>query len=165
MALPDGWWDEIRYFDGTNLKPRRMPKNAQTPRRRVHALLDGGTYNGTKLLAKITRVRALDSGQKDMTNTPARIMTRREPFSTNNRLQEEQTSLANRLAQELNPRASEDQLKTLCRNQPSSPADQSKLPKQRRCERTIVAGNVKVHRFSTKTILPQTLKKEKSPGV
>ena len=28
-----------RCFDGTNLKPRKLPENAQTPTRRVHAVL------------------------------------------------------------------------------------------------------------------------------
>jgi hypothetical protein len=30
-----------RHFDGTNLKPRKLPENAQTPTSRVHALLGG----------------------------------------------------------------------------------------------------------------------------
>ena len=33
-----------RHFDGTNLEPRRLPENAQTPTSRVHALL-GGTLH------------------------------------------------------------------------------------------------------------------------
>jgi hypothetical protein len=28
-----------RHFDGTNFKPRNLPENAQTPTRRVHAVL------------------------------------------------------------------------------------------------------------------------------
>ena len=28
-----------RHFDGTNTKPRKLSENAQTPTRRVHALL------------------------------------------------------------------------------------------------------------------------------
>ena len=28
-----------RHFAGTNLKPRKLPENAQTPTRRVHAVL------------------------------------------------------------------------------------------------------------------------------
>ncbi len=28
-----------RHFDGTNFKPRKLPENAQTPTRRVHAVL------------------------------------------------------------------------------------------------------------------------------
>ena len=31
-----------RRFDRTNLKPRKQLENAQTPRRRVHAVLGGG---------------------------------------------------------------------------------------------------------------------------
>jgi hypothetical protein len=30
-----------RHFDGTNLKPRKVPENAPTPTSRVHALLGG----------------------------------------------------------------------------------------------------------------------------
>jgi hypothetical protein len=30
-----------RRFTGTNLKPRKLPENAQTPTRRVHAVLGG----------------------------------------------------------------------------------------------------------------------------
>jgi hypothetical protein len=30
-----------RYFDGTNSKPRKVLENAQTPTRRVHAVLGG----------------------------------------------------------------------------------------------------------------------------
>jgi hypothetical protein len=30
-----------RHFAGTHLKPHKLPKNAQTPTRRVHALLGG----------------------------------------------------------------------------------------------------------------------------
>jgi hypothetical protein len=33
-------------FDGTDFKPRELPENAQTPTRRVHAVL-GGFYNST----------------------------------------------------------------------------------------------------------------------
>jgi len=32
-----------RHFDGTNLKPRKVPENAQTPTSRVHAVL--GVFN------------------------------------------------------------------------------------------------------------------------
>jgi hypothetical protein len=28
-----------RHFDGTSFKPRKLPENAQTPTRRVHAVL------------------------------------------------------------------------------------------------------------------------------
>ncbi len=31
-----------RHFAGTNLKPRKLPENAQTPTRRVHAVLGAG---------------------------------------------------------------------------------------------------------------------------
>ena len=30
-----------RHFDGTNFKPRKLPENAATPTRRVHAVLGG----------------------------------------------------------------------------------------------------------------------------
>jgi len=30
-----------RHFDGTSLKPRKTPETAQTPTRRVHAVLGG----------------------------------------------------------------------------------------------------------------------------
>jgi len=30
-----------RHFDGTNLKPRKLPENAQSPTSRVHAVLGG----------------------------------------------------------------------------------------------------------------------------
>jgi len=30
-----------RHFAGTNSKPRKLPENAQTPTRRVHAMLGG----------------------------------------------------------------------------------------------------------------------------
>ena len=33
-----------RYFAGTSFKPRKLPKNAQTPTSRVHALLGTGTF-------------------------------------------------------------------------------------------------------------------------
>src|SRR3990172_2836897 len=42
---PNGWRYPLvggtrqRYFDGTNSKPRKVPKNAATPTSRVHALL------------------------------------------------------------------------------------------------------------------------------
>ena len=42
---PNGWRYPLvggtreRHFDGTNLKPRTMPENAQTPTSRVHAVL------------------------------------------------------------------------------------------------------------------------------
>jgi len=45
MSAPNGWRYPLvggtrqRHFDGTNLKPRNLPENAQTPTRRVHALL------------------------------------------------------------------------------------------------------------------------------
>ena len=29
------------HFDGTNFEPRKLPENAQTPTRRVHAVLGG----------------------------------------------------------------------------------------------------------------------------
>ena len=30
-----------RHFDGTNPEPKKLPENAQTPTRRVHAVLGG----------------------------------------------------------------------------------------------------------------------------
>jgi hypothetical protein len=36
-----------RHFDGTNLKPRKLPENAQTPTSRVHAVLGGAKYGHT----------------------------------------------------------------------------------------------------------------------
>ncbi len=33
-----------RHFAGTNFQPRNLPENAQTPTRRVHAVL-GGIHN------------------------------------------------------------------------------------------------------------------------
>ena len=39
-----------RHFDGTNLKPHKMPKNAQTPTSRVHAVL--ASYWQGKLLGR-----------------------------------------------------------------------------------------------------------------
>ena len=33
-----------RHFDGTNLKPHKLPENAQTPTSRVHAVLGGGVF-------------------------------------------------------------------------------------------------------------------------
>ena len=59
-------------------------------------------------------------------------MTRERAMQHNNKLHQEQSWLANRLAQELAPRASEDQMKTEHQNRPTSHADKSKLPKQKR---------------------------------
>ena len=67
----------------------------------MHALLDGGTYNGINLLEQITRVRALDRGQNDSTNAPTTIMTPGEQIATNDKLQQERNWLAYRFAQEL----------------------------------------------------------------
>ena len=92
-------------------------------------------------------------------------MTRREQIATTHKLHQEQAKLAYRLVQEAKPRAKEDQLKTYGENRPILHADKGKLRKQRRFERLIGAGNVKVHHFSSQTILPKTLKREKSPGV
>jgi hypothetical protein len=39
MALPAGGRDERTPFARTNLKPQKLPENAQTPTSRVHALL------------------------------------------------------------------------------------------------------------------------------
>ena len=45
MAAPNGERYPLvggtrqRHFDGTNLKPRKLLKNAQTPTSRVHAVL------------------------------------------------------------------------------------------------------------------------------
>jgi hypothetical protein len=36
-----------RHFAGTNLKPRKVLENAQTPRRRVHALL--GSFDASQI--------------------------------------------------------------------------------------------------------------------
>jgi len=43
--LPNGWRYPLvggtreRHFDGANVKPRKLPENAQTPTSRVHAVL------------------------------------------------------------------------------------------------------------------------------
>jgi len=39
LALPASGRDEIKHFNGTNFKPRKMLENAQNPTCRVHALL------------------------------------------------------------------------------------------------------------------------------
>jgi hypothetical protein len=45
LSAPNGWRYPLvggtrkRHFDGTSLKPRKLPENAQTPTSRVHALL------------------------------------------------------------------------------------------------------------------------------
>jgi len=50
---PNGWRYPLvggtrqRHFDGTNLKPRKLPENAQTPTSRVHAVLGGFTERKT----------------------------------------------------------------------------------------------------------------------
>jgi len=44
FALPAGGWDEKTPFDGTNFKPHKLPENAQTPTRRVHAVLGGNLF-------------------------------------------------------------------------------------------------------------------------
>src|SRR5215216_28768 len=36
-------------FDGTNFKPRKLPENAQSPTRRVHAVLGGVESDNTSL--------------------------------------------------------------------------------------------------------------------
>jgi len=47
QALPNGERYPLvggtrqRHFDGINLKPRKLPENAQTPTSRVHAVLGG----------------------------------------------------------------------------------------------------------------------------
>jgi hypothetical protein len=115
QVIGSGGGRESGSETGNLYRSETSQKNAATPRRPLHALLDGGTYNGTKLLEQITRVCGLDCGQKDITHTPANIMPRGEQFKTTSKLQQEQTYLANRLAQELNPRASEDQLRTRAR--------------------------------------------------
>jgi hypothetical protein len=33
-----------RHFDGTNFQSRKLPKNAATPTRRVHAVLGGAFF-------------------------------------------------------------------------------------------------------------------------
>ena len=44
-VLSNGWRYPLvggtrqRHFDGTNLKPHKLPENAQTPTSRVHAVL------------------------------------------------------------------------------------------------------------------------------
>jgi hypothetical protein len=39
LALPAGGREETMLFYGTNLEPRKLPENAQTPTSRVHAVL------------------------------------------------------------------------------------------------------------------------------
>ena len=41
-----------RHFDGTNLKPKKLPENAQTPTSRVHALLGNLTERDAYSLKK-----------------------------------------------------------------------------------------------------------------
>jgi hypothetical protein len=38
---PRGGGTRQRHFAGTNFKPRKLPENAATPTRRVHAVLGG----------------------------------------------------------------------------------------------------------------------------
>ncbi len=38
-ALPAGGWDGATCFDGTSLEARKLPENAASPTRRVHAVL------------------------------------------------------------------------------------------------------------------------------
>jgi len=45
LALPAGGWDEATPFYRNPLQARNLPKNAQTPTRRVHAVL--GCFLGT----------------------------------------------------------------------------------------------------------------------
>jgi len=42
-----------RHFAGTNLKPREMPENAQTPTSRVHAVLGGFLFFHTNIANQI----------------------------------------------------------------------------------------------------------------
>src|SRR6266540_649356 len=51
-ALPAGGRDETTRFDGTNLKPRKLPENAATPTSRVHAVLGNLTERQTRFLQK-----------------------------------------------------------------------------------------------------------------
>ena len=43
-----------RRFDGINLKPRKVPKNAQTPTSRVHAVLGASTECQTRKPERVT---------------------------------------------------------------------------------------------------------------
>ncbi len=49
-ALPAGGRDEGRHFAGTSFEPRKLPENAQTPTRRVHAVLGSLMLADTKAL-------------------------------------------------------------------------------------------------------------------
>ncbi|HET9914928.1 MAG TPA: hypothetical protein VFQ13_23770 [Anaerolineales bacterium] len=41
LALPAGGRDETTHLVGTNFEPQKLPENAATPTRRVHAVLGG----------------------------------------------------------------------------------------------------------------------------
>jgi len=51
--LPNGWRYPLvggtrqRHFNGTNLKPKKLPENAPTPTSRVHAVL-GSSQNSRR---------------------------------------------------------------------------------------------------------------------
>ena len=45
LALPAGGWDEITPFYRNQLQAKYTPENAQTPTRRVHAVLGGYVSN------------------------------------------------------------------------------------------------------------------------
>ena len=55
--MPSGWRYPLvgrtrqGHFDGTNLKPRKVPENAQTPTSQVHAVLGGGVVDESLIYA------------------------------------------------------------------------------------------------------------------
>jgi len=77
---PNGWrYPRVggtgeRYFAGTDSKPHKLPENAQTPTRRVHAVL-GRLLSGSNLLvlkmyvSKTTVFTAILSENRDFFNT------------------------------------------------------------------------------------------------
>jgi hypothetical protein len=62
LYTPNGWryllvgGTRQRRFDGTSLKPTKLPENAATPTSRVHALLGGFTERNTFYCWKTARL-------------------------------------------------------------------------------------------------------------
>jgi hypothetical protein len=71
------------HFDGTSLKPRKLPENAQTPTSRVHALL-GGTYRTpTFLVEKNTKPILANSTQNKGFGNNGKVTGARNDYQAN----------------------------------------------------------------------------------
>jgi hypothetical protein len=62
-----------RHFSGNNLKPHKLPENAQTPTSRVHALLAALTERRTSGSQETTKPILKYCTQQDFSQSPKKI--------------------------------------------------------------------------------------------